>query len=138
MTGGQAMGSSPMADRRSARLLTRVIGRRWRDYETESGARPVKEFIAGLSDADAAEVAAAMAEVKRDGLRAARHLRGEIYEVRADGRFEIFRILFASEGRKGRILLALEGFSKKDQKTPPAVIKLAEKRLADWRERGRR
>jgi hypothetical protein len=28
--------------------------RRWRDYRTAGGARPVKEFIAGLSDVDAA------------------------------------------------------------------------------------
>jgi phage-related protein len=131
------MGSISMVQRRSAGLLTRVVGRRWRDYETAAGTRPVKEFIASLSDADAAEVAAAMAEVKQDGLRAARHLRGEIWEVRANGEFETFRVLFASEGLKGRILLALEGFSKKDQKTPPHLIKLAEKRLADWRDRGR-
>jgi phage-related protein len=98
----------------------------------------IKEFIAGLSDADAAEVAAAMAEVKRDGLRAARHLRGEIWEVRAKGESEAFRILFATEGLKGRILLALEGFSKKEQKTPDRLIRLAERRLAEWRTRGRR
>jgi phage-related protein len=131
------MGSSSMPDRKSLGVLTRVVGRRWRDYETEAGARPVKEFLAGLNDEDAAEVLAAMAEVKRDGLRAARHLRGDIWEVRANGQFETFRVLFASEGMKGRILLALEGFSKKDQKTPPHLIRLAERRLADWRARGR-
>jgi phage-related protein len=100
--------------------------------------RPVRDFINRLSDADAAEVAAAMYEVRRDGLRAARHLRGDIYEVRANGKDEAFRILFAAEGLKGRILLALEGFSKKDQKTPARLIKLAEQRLGDWRARGRR
>jgi phage-related protein len=32
-------------------------------------------------------------------------------------------------------LLALEGFEKKTQKTPDRLIRLAEKRLADWRSR---
>ncbi len=59
--------------------------RRWRDYRTASGRRPVKEALDGLSDPDLASVAAAMREVREQGLRAARHLDGDIYEVRADG-----------------------------------------------------
>lgn len=110
---------------------------RWRDYRSVSGRRPVKEFIDGLSDEDAAEVVAAMAEVREQGLSAARHLRGEIYEVRAEGRNVAIRILFAQEGKKGRILLALEGFAKKTQKTPERLILLAERRLSDWRSRRR-
>jgi phage-related protein len=98
----------------------------------------VKEFIDTLSDEDAAEVAAAMAEIREEGPSAARHLRGDIYEVRAEGRDIGIRILFAQEGKKGRILLALEGFAKKTRKTPEQVIRLAERRLADWRSRGRR
>lgn len=54
------------------------IRRRWRDYQTEMGRRPVKEFLDGLSDADAAAVAAAMKEVREQGPAVARHLRGEI------------------------------------------------------------
>jgi phage-related protein len=110
--------------------------RRWRDYRTATGRRPIKAFIDGLSDVDAAAVVAAMKDVRETGLVAARHLRGEIYEVRADGDRQTFRILFAPEGQRSQILLALDGFSKKTQKTPPAKIQLAEKRLADWRRRG--
>ena len=62
---------------------------------------------------------------------------GEIYEVRADGDRQTFRILFANEGKAGQILLSLEGFSKKTQKTPPDKIRLAERRLADWKRRAR-
>jgi phage-related protein len=72
------------------------------------------------------------------GLSAARHLRGDVYEVRVDGENQAFRVLFAPEGRFKQVLLALEGFSKKTQKTPPQAIQLAEKRLSDWRERGKR
>jgi phage-related protein len=110
--------------------------RRWRDYRTAAGRRPIKEFIDALSDTDAAAVVAAMRDVRETGLAAARHLRGEIYEVRADGDRQTYRILFAPEGRRSQVFLALEGFSKKTQKTPPEKIRLAERRLADWRRRG--
>jgi phage-related protein len=77
-----------------------------------------------------------MRDVREAGLAAARHLRGDIYEVRADGDRQTHRILFAPEGRRSQVLLALEGFSKKTQRTPPANIRLAERRLTEWRRRG--
>ena len=77
-----------------------------------------------------------MKRVARQGLAMARHIRGDIYEVRADGDRQSFRILFATEGRYQQVLLSLEGFSKKTQKTPPEKIELAERRLRDWRQRG--
>ena len=77
-----------------------------------------------------------MEEVRDRGLRAARHLDGEIWEVRVDGDRVIDRILFAEEGSRGQILLALDGFNKKTQKTPRSTIDLARRRLADWRRRG--
>jgi phage-related protein len=96
----------------------------------------VEEFIDELSDSDAAAVLAGMEEVRDRGLRAARRLDGDIWEVRVDGDRVIYRILFAEEGSRGQVLLALEGFNKKTQKTPPSVIKMAARRLADWRRRG--
>lgn len=96
------------------------------------------EFLRELSDSDAAAVLAAVVAVRDEGLRAARHLRGDIYEVRADGERQTFRILFATEGRAGQVLLSLDAFAKKTQKAPPGKIRLAERRLADWRRRGRR
>jgi phage-related protein len=110
--------------------------RRWRAYKTESGNCPVDEFLETLPDVDFIEVAAAMKEVRLDGLAAARHLRGDIYEVRADGTGVIYRVLFAAEGRFKHILLALEALKKKSRATPPAKIALAERPLADWRRRG--
>lgn len=56
-----------------------------------------------------------MAGVRDLGLRAARHLDSDIWEVRADGNRVIYRVLFAEEGARGRILLALEGIKKKTQ-----------------------
>lgn len=111
--------------------------RRWRDYATVGGNRPVKEFMDALSDEDAEEVTAAMKDVRKHGLGVARHVRGSIYEVRASGMDADYRILFAEEGGHGEILLALVALSKRTQKTPKRFIDLADQRLRDWRERGR-
>lgn len=43
------------------------------------------DFIRKVPDEDKAAILAAMKEVRREGTRAARHLRGELFEVRADG-----------------------------------------------------
>ncbi len=110
---------------------------RWRDYRTRSGARPVKVFIEALTDEEAAAVVAAMNEVAQRGRSAARHLRGEIYEVRAQATTRSFRVLFSAEGRGKHVLLSLSAFEKRTQKTPPSELELAEARLRDWRSRAR-
>src|SRR5206468_3496922 len=66
---GAGRGFGPKMGRRTCqklRLASSVARRtfRWRDYRRSAGRRPVKEFIEALSDEDAAEVAAAMAEVR--------------------------------------------------------------------------
>lgn len=109
--------------------------RRWRHYETESGRRPVREYLQSLDDKDVASVATAMQEVRRHGLWHARHLQGKIYEVRADGSGVTYRLLFASQGDHGQVLLTLAIFNK-TQKTPPQMIRLAQWRLQDWKRRG--
>ena len=90
-----------------------------------------------LPTTERAAVTAAMADVANNGKKAARHLRGEIYEVRAEGADVIYRLLFATEGRYSQVLLALVFFVKKTRRAPPAQIEFAERRLADWRARGR-
>ena len=97
----------------------------------------MRELLRDLSDADLAAVVAAMKEVAVDGVAAARHLRGDICEVRADGERVTYRLLFATEGRLHQVLLGLEAFVKKTQTTPPREIALAERRLRDWRSRAR-
>jgi phage-related protein len=111
--------------------------RRWRFYETASGAKPVQSFLDDLTAAEAAEVVAAMKDVAREGLPFARHLRGDIWEVRVEAERKALRVLFSSEGRFQQVLLALEGFTKKTQKTPTRTIEFAERRLPEWKSRGR-
>ena len=112
--------------------------RRWRDYGTAAGGRPVRDFLDSLTDAELAEVVAAMKEVTAEGLAAAKHLRGDIYEVRADAATRSFRVLFSTEGRWSQVLLSLNAFTKKTQKTPPQELELAENRRDEWRARGKR
>ena len=87
---------------------------------------------------DRDEILAAMKDAQVNGLPVARHLRGDIYELRATGSHRSYRVLFAAEGARSQVLLAMSAFSKKTQKTPPAQIALAERRLADRRRRARK
>ena len=111
--------------------------RQWRDYHTASGARPIKDFLLALPDEDRAAVLEEMEYVREHGISVARHMRQDMYEVRATYDPKAYRILFACEGRFHHVLLALNGFQKKTQRTPQAHIQLAEQRLADWRRRGK-
>lgn len=114
--------------------------RRWRFYKTATGGEVVRKELDALDADDAAELLAEMKCVARDGLLdgGARHLHGEVWEVRADGEGVTLRALFAKEGQRGQVLLALHVFKKKTQQTPPEKITLAERRLADWRARKRK
>jgi hypothetical protein len=55
--------------------------RQWRDYQTESGARPIKDFLLALPDEDRAAVLEEMEYVREHGTSVARHLRQDLYEV---------------------------------------------------------
>jgi phage-related protein len=117
--------------------LTRKPRRQWRDYRTAAGGRPVKAFFDELTDEEVASIVAGMKEVVERGLPSAKHLRGDIYEVRADAPTRSFRLLFSAEGSYSQVLLSLSVFEKRTQKTPPRELELAEGRLRDWRQRGR-
>jgi len=82
---------------------------------------------------DRARILAEMEIVREEGKKAARHVRGDIYEVRVTGKDVIYRVLFATEGRYNQVCLAVHAFDKKTRKTDPDDIDLAEKRLSDWR-----
>jgi phage-related protein len=130
------------ADAPPAEMTTKEAGpprrRRWRHYETAAGNRPVLDFIRKAPEEDKAAILAAMKEVRQSGVQVARRLSGEIFEVRADGERVIYRVLFAREGSHSQVLLSLVAFNKKTQKTPPDEIRLAQRRLRDWRSRRRK
>lgn len=66
------------------------------------------------------------------------HVRGDIWQIEINGERVIYRLLFAHEVRFNQVLLALEIVTKKWQSAKSRHIQLAERRLADWRDRGRR
>jgi phage-related protein len=110
--------------------------RQWRDYRTAAGGRPVKKFLDALPDEEVAAIVAGMKDVVERGLIAARHLRGAIYELRADAPTRSFRLLFSAEGSYSQVLLSLSVFEKRTQKTPRRELELADGRPRDWRDRG--
>ena len=79
-----------------------------------------------------------MREAALGGRSMARHLRGDVYELRVAVQGRAWRLLFSAEGRSHSVLLALSSFEKKTQQTPLRELELAQTRLRDWRERGRR
>jgi phage-related protein len=115
---------------------TKKYRRQWREYRTRAGGRPVKTFLDALTDEEVAVIVAGMKEIAVGGVANARHLRDQVYEVRADAATRSFRLLFSAEGRYSQVLLSLSIFEKRTQKTPPDEIKLAKSRLSDWRQRG--
>lgn len=117
--------------------LRRMV-RRWRYYRTSTGTSPVQDALNELDFEDGKAIRAAMNAVRRGGLVIARHIKGDIYEVRAARAGRAWRVLFTTEGRAGQVLLALSTFEKKTAKTPHAEIDLAQRRLRDWRNRARR
>jgi len=113
--------------------------RRWRFYRSTTGSTPVRDFLtnSAVPESDRDEILAAMKDVQVNGLTVSRHVRGDLYEVRATGARASYRVLFATEGARSQVLLAVSAFSKKTPKTPPFEIATAERRLADWRSRRR-
>lgn len=93
----------------------------------------VDEELDLLGDEDAVSIHAQMTIVRQDGLRAARHLVEDVYEVEAHGVDRSYRVLFSSEGSKGRILLALVLLEKRTRKTPKSNMELAKRRRDTWR-----
>jgi phage-related protein len=118
------------------RLSPLRVSHRWRFWENARGDRVIADEIDALPAEDALSIHAQMIIVRQDGLRAARHLVEDIYEVEAHGIDHSYRLLFSSEGRKGRILLAVVLLEKKSQRAPRRVIDLARRRRDDWRGRG--
>ena len=111
------------ADRRKVVVASRPsaqsVSHRWRFWENGRGDKVIADQIDALNDEDARSIQAQMIIVRQDGLTAARHLIEDIYEVEAHGVDQHYRLLFSSEGRKGRILLAMVLLEKKKtQKTP--------------------
>ncbi|HTO01645.1 MAG TPA: type II toxin-antitoxin system RelE/ParE family toxin [Microthrixaceae bacterium] len=113
----------------------------WEHFTAESGADPIKKAIskAKLSRREAAGLVNILERVARNEALPGdvKQLRGRIWEVRLSGDgTRIFRLLYARSSSDAHlVLLGLQFFQKKSAKCPPADIKRAEKRLAEWERR---
>ena len=67
--------------------------RQWRDYQTVSGTRPVKDFLFTLPDADRAAILEEMEHIRKYGKSVARHIHKDIHEVRVIYNTNAYRIL---------------------------------------------
>jgi phage-related protein len=101
-------------------------------YRTAAGAEPVRDWLRGLSAADRRTIGTDLATVQVGwpiGMPLCRSLGAGLWEVRSTlANNRIARLVFfVTKGRIG----VVHGFVKKTQKTPPADIALAEKRMKE-------
>ena len=106
-------------------------------YETEDGKKPVEEFLDSLDSKMNAKMVALMELLEEKGNALRKPYSGPlgdgIFEIRCKFGSSITRALyFFYSGEK---IIITNGFTKKGQKTPPAEIRLAQKRRADWKAR---
>ena len=101
-------------------------------YRTAAGAEPVREWLRSLSTEDRRAIGTDLATLQVGwpiGMPLCRSLGTGLWEVRSKlANNRIARLIFfVTEGRIG----VLHGFIKKTQKTPPAEIALAKKRMKE-------
>jgi phage-related protein len=101
-------------------------------YRTASGAEPVRDWLRSLSAEDRRSIGSDLATVQVGwplGMPLCRPLGARLWEVRSKlSNNRIARLVFfVAENRIG----VVHGFIKKTQKTPPAEIALAQKRMKE-------
>jgi phage-related protein len=103
-----------------------------RFYELSSGGKPVRNWLLELTSDDRRTTGYDIQTVEFGwplGMPVCRPLGNGLYEVRSsltDGK--IGRVLFCIAGNE---MVLLHGFVKKTQKTPPADLALARKRMTE-------
>lgn len=109
-------------------------------YYVDANARsPVKDFIDSLNEKQQDKIVRAIYPIAEFGigthLRNTKKLSGtDLWEIRILGKDSI-RIIYVLELRNA--ILVLHIFIKKSQKTPTNEIKIAERRLQEFRSRNR-
>lgn len=102
-------------------------------YREKDGTKPVGQFIKSLPVQMKAKVIGDLHLLEEYGNLAreplSKHLEDGIFELRSKTGTEIIRILYFFE--ENRIIIATNGFVKKQQKTPKSEIELAKRRRKD-------
>lgn len=99
-------------------------------YREDDGSKPVGQFIRTLPLKMKAKVIGDLHLLEEYGNMAreplTKHLEDGIFELRSKTGTDIVRILYFFE--ENRIIIATNGFVKKQQKTPKSEIELAKRR----------
>ena len=108
-------------------------------FKEDDGTKPVGIFIKSLNVKMKAKVVADLNLLEEYGNMAreplSKHLEDDIFEIRSKVGSDIVRILYFFDGN--RIIIATNGFMKKQNKTPRSEIELAKKRRSIYMERKR-
>lgn len=104
-------------------------------YKNEKGNSPIEQFILDLGKSN--RVLAAKTRQGIDKLRnrtyhrepLSKHLESELWELRIKAGNNILRIIYTFA--KGQIIILLQIFIKKKQKTPIKELEIARKRLRE-------
>ena len=109
-------------------------------YRTENKRCPIEDFLDSLSDKQAQKVAWVLRLVERLDRVPEQYLKKlvgteHLWEIRAQLGGNAFRFLGFFDGPV--LLILTNAFSKKQQKTPPREIDLAEARRVDYLRRKR-
>lgn len=106
-------------------------------YREEDGSKPVGQFIRSLDVKMKAKVVSDLHRLEMLGNEAreplSKHLEDDIFELRSVFGSDIVRILYFFDGNQ--IIIATNGFVKKQQKTPRSEIILAKQREAIYLKR---
>ena len=101
-------------------------------YESATGKKPVREWLLSLSKEDRKIIGEDIKTVEYGfpiGMPTCRKLGSKLYEVRSSiSDKKIARVIFVV---KSNYIILLNGFIKKDRKTPKSEIALAEKRAKE-------
>ncbi len=109
-----------------------------RFYRTESGARPIEEFLDSLSGKQAQKVAWVLQLIEEMEIIPVQYFKklvntDNLWEVRVQAGNNIFRLLGFLDG--DQLVVLNHGFQKKTQKTPKKEIQIAEVRKKDYLKR---
>jgi phage-related protein len=104
-------------------------------YETDSGHRPVEEFLDTLSTKQALKAAWVISLVEDMEIVPSEYFQkmsgtDDLWEIRVKAAGNIFRFLGFFDGRT--LVVLSHAFQKKTQKTPQQAIRLAEDRKRDY------
>ena len=108
-------------------------------YECVDGQKPIFDFLEGLPRKHKAKAIWEIELLSEKGRELkepyTKHITNELWELRIQFNHDISRIFYyiVSEAK----IILLHGFIKKTRRTPFAEIKIAEKRLSDYKARNR-